>query len=56
MEALTTAMTTALSTVASEGLGVIAAVIPIAAPVFGAGVAINLAVKFFRKVSGSGRT
>lgn len=53
MEAITTAISTALSTVATDALGVVGAVIPVAAPILGAGIAISLGIKYFKKASGA---
>ena len=43
------ALTSALSTVASDLTGVISSVLPIAAPVVGAGLVVTFGIKVFKK-------
>lgn len=49
MESITTALTTAFGTLATDALGAIAAVLPIILPVMGAIVVIGIAVKVFKR-------
>lgn len=49
MEAVTTALSTALTEVAAGATGAIAAVLPIALPVMGAIVVIGIGVKVFKR-------
>ncbi len=56
MADISTAMVTALTSVATQMLSGIAAIVPVAAPVLGALLIINVAIRSFRKVSGSGRS
>lgn len=50
MEAITTAMTTAITTIASDALSGIAAIVPVAAPVLGGLVLIRVAVTAMGKL------
>lgn len=47
-------MTGAFSTVASEAIDAIIAILPIALPVMGAFVTIGLGIKLFRKLTAKG--
>ena len=49
MEAITTALTTAVTTIANDALGGIAAIVPVAAPVVGGLVLIGVAIKTMGK-------
>lgn len=48
---ITTALTTAFSTVASDSMDAIKAVLPIALPVMGAILVIGIGIKIFKKVT-----
>ena len=52
MEAITTAVKTALATVQSDALGLIGDVIPYALAIMGAVLVVSIGVKVFRKVTG----
>ena len=56
MADVSSAMVTALTSVATQMLSGIAAIVPVAAPVLGALLIVNVAIRSFRKVSGSGRS
>lgn len=56
MADISTAMVTAMTTVATNMLSGMAAIVPVAAPVLGSLLIINVAIRSFRKVSGSGRS
>lgn len=47
-----TALSTAFSTVASDAMDAISAILPIALPVMGAIVVVTIGIKIFRKVTG----
>lgn len=49
---ISTAMSTALGTVASDGLSAIASIAPVAVPVLGAMLVVGIAIKSFKKISG----
>lgn len=49
MEAVTTALTSAVSTIATDALSGIAAIVPVAAPVVGGLVLIGVAIKTMGK-------
>lgn len=49
---ITTALTTAITTIAGDSTNAIAAVIPVAAPVLGAMIVIGVAVKTIRRFTG----
>ena len=53
MEALTTAVTTAISGLQSDILGMLGSILPYAMGILGAIVAVTFAVKFFKKISGA---
>lgn len=46
---VTSAMTTAITTIASDALSGLAAVIPVAAPIMGGLIIISVAIRTFRK-------
>lgn len=46
------ALTTGLSTVASDALSAVTAIVPVALPIVGAGVVIAVGIKMFKKVTG----
>ncbi len=50
MEALTTALTTGLSTTATDMLGAVGAIVPIALPVMGGIAVVGIAIRTFKKV------
>lgn len=50
MEAITTALTTSFSTVATSLISVIGDIIPIALPVVGAMIVVTLGIRIFRTV------
>lgn len=56
MADVSSAMVTALTSVATQMLSGISAIVPVAAPVLGALLIVNVAIRSFRKVSGSGRS
>lgn len=50
MEALTTALTTGLGTVATDMLGALGSIIPIAIPVMGGVAVVNIGIRLFKKI------
>lgn len=52
MEAISTALTTALSGVATECMSVASSVVPVALPIVGIGIVIAVGVRIFKKVTG----
>lgn len=56
MADVSSAMVTAMTSVSTQMLSGIAAIVPVAAPVLGALLIINVGIRSFRKVSGSGRS
>lgn len=46
---IVTAMTSAVTTIASDCTGAIAAIVPVAAPIMGALIVIGIAIKTFKK-------
>lgn len=52
MEAITTAVKTALATVQSDALGLISNVLPYALAVMGAVLVVSIGIKVFKKVTG----
>lgn len=51
MADLVTALTTALGTTATSIMGALGDILPIALPITGAVIAVNLGIKFFRRVA-----
>lgn len=51
MEAITTGLTNGLGTIATDVSGLIGTILPIALPIMGMIVAINMSIKIFKKVS-----
>lgn len=52
MEAVVSALTTGISSVATEAMGAIGAVVPVALPVFGAIVVVGIGLKVLKKITG----
>lgn len=52
MSGISTAVTTALGTVQSDALGLIASVLPYALAIVGAVIVVSIGMKVFRKVTG----
>lgn len=52
MEAITTAVKTALATVQSDALGLIGDVIPYALAVMGGVLVVSIGIKVFKKITG----
>lgn len=49
---VTSAMTTAFSTIAGDAMSMISSVLPVVLPILGAIVLIGIGIKVFRKVTG----
>lgn len=49
---ITSAMTTAFGTIASDAMSLISAVIPVALPILGAIVLVTIGIRMFRKITG----
>lgn len=49
---ITSAMTSAFSTIASDAMSLISAVIPVALPILGAIVLVTIGIRMFRKITG----
>lgn len=52
MEAITTALTTAVTTISTDAMGAIAKIVPAALPIVGAGIVVSVGLKVFKKVTG----
>lgn len=53
MEAVTTALTTGISSVATESMSAIGSVIPVALPILGAIAVVTIGIKVYKKVTGT---
>ncbi len=51
MEAVTASLTTGISTVATDAMSAIAAIVPVALPVLGAILVVTIGIRVFKKVS-----
>ena len=49
METVTTALTTAISGFATDAMGAIGSIVPVALPIMGAIVVVGIGIKVFRK-------
>lgn len=52
MEAFTQALVTAFTTMATDSLGAISQIVPVALPVLGAIIVLGVAIKAFKRVTG----
>lgn len=52
MEGITTALTTAVTGFASDAMGVISSIIPVALPIMGALVVVGIGIATFKKFTG----
>ena len=52
MEATTTALTTAITTIGSEAMDAVSKVLPAALPIFGATVVVGIGLRVFKRVTG----
>ena len=52
MEAITTALTSAVTTIGTDAMDAVAKVLPAALPIFGAIVVVGIGLKVFKKVTG----
>lgn len=52
MEAVTTALTSGISTIAGDAMSAVGAVVPVALPIMGAIAVVGIGIKVFRKVTG----
>lgn len=52
MDAVTTALVSGVSDIATSGMGAIGSVIPVALPIMGAIVVVGIGLRVFRKVTG----
>lgn len=52
MEAITTALTTAITTIGTDAMDAIAKVLPAALPIFGAIVVVSIGLRVFKRVAG----
>lgn len=52
MEAITTALSTAISTIGTDAMDAIAKVLPAALPIFGAIVVVSIGLRVFKRVTG----
>lgn len=52
MEAITTALTTGIGTIATDAMGAMGSIIPVALPIAGAMVVVGIGLKVFRRVTG----
>ena len=53
MDAVTTALTTGITSIASGAMDAVGKVIPVALPVMGAIAIVGIGIKIFKKVSGA---
>lgn len=49
---VTTAMTTAITTMAGNGMDAIAAIVPVAAPILGAFIVVRIGIRAFKQFTG----
>lgn len=52
MEAVTTALTSGITTIAGEAMTAVGSVIPVALPIVGAIVVVSIGLRVFKKVTG----
>lgn len=52
MEAITTALSTAITTIGTDAMDAIAKVLPAALPIFGAIVVVSIGLRVFKRVAG----
>lgn len=52
MEAITTALSTAITTIGTDAMDAIAKVLPAALPIFGAIVVVSIGLRVFKRVTG----
>lgn len=52
MEAITTALTAAITTIGTDSMDAIAEVLPAALPIFGAIVVVSIGLRVFKRVTG----
>ena len=52
MEAVTTALTTGVASIASEAMSAVGSVVPAALPIAGAIIVVSIGLKVFKKVTG----
>lgn len=54
IETVTNALKTGVSDIASDAMGAIAGIVPVALPVMGAIVVVGIGIRIFKKVSSKG--
>lgn len=52
MEGIVTALTTAVTGFATDAMGVIAAIVPVALPIMGALIVVGIGIRTFKKFTG----
>lgn len=52
MEAITSALTTGISSIGNDAMSAVGSVIPVALPIMGAIVVVGIGIKVFKKVTG----
>ena len=52
MEAVTTALTTGVTSIATEAMSAVGAVVPAALPITGAVIVVGIGLRVFKKVTG----
>ena len=52
MEAVTTALTTGVSSIATDAMSAVGSVVPAALPIAGAIIVVSIGLKVFKKVTG----
>lgn len=50
---VTSALTTAITTIASDAMGAISAILPVALPIVGASLVVTIGLKVFKRVTGA---
>ena len=53
MEAVTTALTSGITTIATDALVAVGSIIPVALPIVGAIAVVSIGLKVFKKVTGA---
>lgn len=49
---VTSALTTAMGTIATDAMGAITGILPVALPIVGAGIVVSVGLKVFKRVAG----
>lgn len=52
MEAVTTGLTSGITSIATDAMSAIGAVVPVALPIFGAVLVVNIGLRVMKKITG----